>query len=56
MLRGGESYKDRFASEEHEVMTMIRARGIGQQASTLATFVGRVLPYRLQRRLAGPTG
>jgi CelD/BcsL family acetyltransferase involved in cellulose biosynthesis len=56
MLRGGESYKNRFASEEHEVTTMIRARGIGPPASVLASIARRLLPYRLQRRLAGPTG
>jgi CelD/BcsL family acetyltransferase involved in cellulose biosynthesis len=56
MLRGGESYKDRFASEEHEVTTMVRARGTGPQALMLGTVARRVLPYRLHQRLVGPTG
>jgi CelD/BcsL family acetyltransferase involved in cellulose biosynthesis len=56
MLRGGESYKDRFATEDRGVETAAVYRGLGKAACAVASLARRTMPYRVRRRLAPLAG
>jgi CelD/BcsL family acetyltransferase involved in cellulose biosynthesis len=51
MLRGGEEYKSRFASEDPGVETIGLSRGLGRAASAIGSAAKRTMPYRVRRRL-----
>ena len=51
MLRGGEEYKSRFASEDPGVETIALSRGLGRAASAIGSAAKRTMPYRVKRRL-----
>jgi CelD/BcsL family acetyltransferase involved in cellulose biosynthesis len=50
MLRGGEEYKSRFASEDPGVETIGLSRGLGRAASAIGSAAKRTRPYRVRRR------
>jgi CelD/BcsL family acetyltransferase involved in cellulose biosynthesis len=52
MLRGGEEYKSRFASEDPRVDTVARSRGLAKVVSAFGSATRRAMPYRVRRRLA----
>jgi CelD/BcsL family acetyltransferase involved in cellulose biosynthesis len=51
MLRGGEEYKSRFASEDPGVESIALSRGLGRAASAIGSAAKRTMPYRVRRRL-----
>ena len=51
LLRGGEAYKDRFATAHPEVETVVLGRGAGGRAAALAAAAAARLPGGLRRRL-----
>ena len=54
LLLGDESYKDRFASAEHGLETVMTGRGLGR-AATVAARAARSAPAPLRRRLRRAT-
>jgi CelD/BcsL family acetyltransferase involved in cellulose biosynthesis len=56
MLRGGEDYKGRFATEDEGVQTVATARGLGRVAWPVGERARRTLPYRARKRFARPGG
>jgi CelD/BcsL family acetyltransferase involved in cellulose biosynthesis len=56
LLRGGEAYKDRFATEDSGIETVAVARGLGRPAQALGPALRRALPGRVRRRLRGLVG
>jgi CelD/BcsL family acetyltransferase involved in cellulose biosynthesis len=55
LLRGGEEYKDRFATRDQGVETVTATRGLGRPGYAIGAAAQRAIPYRLRRRLAGLT-
>jgi len=56
MLRGGEEYKDRFATDDPGVETVALARGAGRAVSALGSAAKRTMPLTVRRRLARVVG
>jgi CelD/BcsL family acetyltransferase involved in cellulose biosynthesis len=56
MLRGGEEYKGRFATDDPGVETVALARGAGRAASAIGVAIQRTMPYRVRQRLARLAG
>jgi CelD/BcsL family acetyltransferase involved in cellulose biosynthesis len=56
MLRGGEEYKSRFATDDAGVDTMALSRGVGRAAFAVGTVMKRALPWRVRQRLARLAG
>jgi CelD/BcsL family acetyltransferase involved in cellulose biosynthesis len=56
LLLGGESYKDRFATADHGLETVIFVRGARGRAAAAAVAVARRVPKRVRRRMKALAG
>jgi CelD/BcsL family acetyltransferase involved in cellulose biosynthesis len=56
MLRGGEEYKGRFATDDPGVETVALSRGAGKAASAVGRAIKRTMPYRVRKRIAAMVG
>jgi CelD/BcsL family acetyltransferase involved in cellulose biosynthesis len=56
LLRGGEGYKDRFASDDPGIETVVLTRGAVGRAALLAAQAARSMPPRVRSRVARLAG